>query len=76
MVGLVRGFLHAGANSLLVSLWVVDDKSMTELMTHFYTYWLAGRSKAQALRQAQLDLIKQYEHPYYWAPMILIGNEK
>ncbi len=76
MVGLVRGFLHAGANSLLVSLWVVDDKSMTDLMTHFYTYWLAGRSKAQALRQAQLDLIKQYEHPYYWAPMILIGNEK
>jgi CHAT domain-containing protein len=76
MVGLVRGFLHAGANSLLVSLWMVDDKSMTDLMTRFYTHWLAGKSKSQALRQAQLDLIAQYEHPYYWAPMILVGNEK
>lgn len=76
MVGLVRGFLHAGASSLLVSLWVVDDKSMTDLMIRFYTQWLAGNPKSQALRQAQLDLIEQYEHPYYWAPMALVGNEK
>jgi CHAT domain-containing protein len=76
MVGLVRGFLHAGANSLLVSLWMVDDRSMTNLMIQFYTHWLAGKSKSQALRQAQLDLIGQYEHPYYWAPMVLVGNEK
>jgi len=76
LVGLVRGFLHAGANSLLVSLWMVDDKSMTDLMIRFYTYWLAGRPKSQALRQAQLDLMKHYEHPYYWAPMVLVGNEK
>jgi CHAT domain-containing protein len=55
---------------------MVDDKSMTDLMTRFYTHWLAGKSKSQALRQAQLDLIAQYEHPYYWAPMILVGNEK
>lgn len=75
-VGLVRGFLHAGASSLLVSLWVVDDRSMTELMIRFYTHWLAGTSKVQALRQAQVDLMKRYEHPYYWAPMVLVGNEK
>jgi CHAT domain-containing protein len=76
MVGLVRGFLHAGASSLLVSLWVVDDKSLTDLMIRFYTHWLAGQPKSQALRQAQLDIIGQYEHPYYWAPMVLVGNEK
>jgi CHAT domain-containing protein len=76
LVGLVRGFFHAGASSLLVSLWVVDDKSMTDLTIQFYTYWLAGKSKVQALRQAQLDLMRQYEHPYYWAPMVLVGNEK
>ena len=76
LVGLVRGFLHAGAGSLLVSLWMVDDKSMTDLVTRFYTYWLAGRSKTHALQQAQLDLMKQYQHPYYWAPMVLVGNEK
>lgn len=76
LVGLVRGFLHAGANSLLVSLWMVDDKSMTDLMIRFYTHWLAGMPKSQALRQAQLDILRQYEHPYYWAPMVLVGNEK
>ncbi len=76
MVGLVRGFLHAGASSLLVSLWMVDDTSMTDLMIRFYTYWLAGKSKSQALQQAQLDLMKQYEHPYYWAPMVLVGHER
>jgi CHAT domain-containing protein len=76
MVGLVRGFLHAGASSLLVSLWVVDDRSMTDLMIRFYTHWLAGIPKSQALRQAQLDIMGQYEHPYYWAPMVLVGNEK
>jgi CHAT domain-containing protein len=76
LVGLVRGFLHAGASSLLVSLWMVDDKSMTDLMTRFYSHWLAGMPKAQALKQAQLDIMKHYDHPYYWAPMVLVGNEK
>jgi CHAT domain-containing protein len=76
LVGLVRGFFHAGASSLLVSLWMVDDKSMTDLMIRFYTAWLAGKSKTEALRQAQLSLMKQYEHPYYWAPIVLVGNEE
>jgi CHAT domain-containing protein len=45
-------------------------------MTRFYTRWLAGMPKAQALQQAQLDIMKHYDHPYYWAPMVLVGNEK
>lgn len=76
MVGLVRGFLYAGAASLLVSLWTVDDESMTRLVTDFYSHWLSGKSKVQSLRQAQLALLKEYEHPYYWAPLVLIGNEQ
>jgi tetratricopeptide (TPR) repeat protein len=76
MVGLVRGFLYAGAGSLLVSLWMVDDESMTKLVTDFYRQWLAGAPKAAALRQAQLDLLASHEHPYYWAPLVLVGNEK
>lgn len=76
LVGLVRGFLYAGAASLIVSLWTVDDESMTHLVTDFYSQWLAGNSKGQALRQAQLALLREYEHPYYWAPLILVGNEK
>lgn len=76
LVGLVRGFLYAGAASLLVSLWRVDDESMTELVKEFYTHWLAGNSKTEALRQAQIALLKKYEHPYYWAPLILTGSER
>jgi len=78
LVGLVRGFLYAGAASLIVSLWTVDDESMTHLMTDFYSRWLAGNSKADALRQAQLALLAkdEYEHPYYWSPLILIGSER
>lgn len=76
LVGLVRGFLYAGAQSLIVSLWTVDDESMTRIVTDFYANWLAGNSKSQALRQAQLNALKEYEHPYYWSPLVLVGNEK
>ncbi|PKN95407.1 MAG: hypothetical protein CVU44_01610 [Chloroflexi bacterium HGW-Chloroflexi-6] len=76
LVGLVRGFLYAGAASLVVSLWTVDDEAMTRLVTDFYSRWLAGSSKVQALRQAQIALLREYEHPYYWAPLILVGNQK
>jgi CHAT domain-containing protein len=76
LVGLVRGFLYAGARALMVSLWRVDDESMTKLITNFYARWLAGSPKAQALRQAQLNLMQAYEHPYFWAPLILVGDEK
>jgi tetratricopeptide (TPR) repeat protein len=76
LVGLVRGFLYAGAASLIVSLWTVDDESMTQLVTDFYSHWLAGNSKVEALREAQLSLLKEYEHPYYWSPLMLVGSEK
>ncbi|MBK9924834.1 MAG: CHAT domain-containing protein [Anaerolineales bacterium] len=76
LVGLVRGFLYAGAVSLIVSLWTVNDEAMTRLVTEFYFQWLSGHSKVEALRKAQISLLKEYEHPYYWSPLILIGSEK
>jgi CHAT domain-containing protein len=47
---------------------------MTQLMTEFYGHWLGGRAKAQALRDAQLALLGRYEHPFFWAPLILVGQ--
>jgi tetratricopeptide (TPR) repeat protein len=76
LVGLVRGFLYAGAASLIVSLWTVDDESMTHLMADFYSRWLAGNSKVDALHHAQIAMITEYEHPYYWSPLILVGSER
>ncbi len=72
--GLMRGFLYAGAPSLVVSLWAVNDRSTCELMQTFYRHLLGGESKRAALRLAQLESLERYGHPYYWAPFILMGK--
>jgi CHAT domain-containing protein len=76
LLGLVRGFLNAGANSLIVSLWALHDKTAARLMQKFYTNLKGGMSKAQALRQAQLIFLQdeEYRHPYYWASLTLTGE--
>ncbi|MEW6163285.1 MAG: CHAT domain-containing protein [Nitrospirota bacterium] len=72
VVGLQRGFLYAGANSIIASLWKVDDMATSYLMTGFYSN-LKKINKRDALREAQLTIKKQYEHPYYWAAFQLTG---
>ncbi|MFB3812664.1 MAG: CHAT domain-containing protein [Terriglobales bacterium] len=72
--GLMRGLLCAGAQSLLLSLWDVNDRSTTALMQAFYRGLLANGDKAEALRQAMLHLRRQCPHPYHWAPFILVGK--
>ena len=72
--GLMRGFLYAGAPSLMVSLWAVNDRSTSELMQSFYRHMADGTPKRTALRLAQLEMLERYGHPYYWAPFILMGK--
>lgn len=72
VVGLQRGFLYAGANSIVASLWKVDDLATSQLMTGFYSN-LKKTNKRDALREAQLTVKKQYEHPYFWAAFQLTG---
>jgi CHAT domain-containing protein len=72
--GLMRGFLYAGAPSLIVSLWAVNDRSTAEFMAVLYSHICAGSEKRAALRAAQLAIKEAYGHPYYWAPFVLIGN--
>jgi CHAT domain-containing protein len=73
-LGLVRGLLYAGARAVLLTLWDVNDDSTSEFMTAFYTRLRDGWSKADAARQAMLELRERYAHPFYWAPFVLIGN--
>jgi CHAT domain-containing protein len=73
VVGLTRGFLYAGASSIVASLWKVDDKATSYLMTRFYDN-LERSDKREALRQAQRDTLGRYAHPYYWAAFQLTGN--
>ncbi len=79
VIGLTRGFMHAGAARVVASLWKVDDKATAELMKRFYTYLLEQKMPAAAaLRQAQLDLMNTYKasRPYYWAGFVLQGEWK
>ncbi len=74
LLGLVRGFLLAGARSLLVTLWEVNDTSTHDFMRSFYREVSRGAALADALRKAMLENRQLYPHPYYWAPFLLIGD--
>ena len=77
LVGIVRGFMYAGAQRVVASLWKVDDDATGELMSAFYQEMLErGRSPAAALREAQLSLWRQDRRrpPYYWAAFVLQGE--
>ncbi|MCT7982898.1 CHAT domain-containing protein [Laspinema sp. A4] len=88
-LGLAGVAVRSGARSTLATLWAVNDESTALLVTEFYRNLVglatadeitqSGQlpmSKAQALRQSQLTLLQnpKYEHPFYWAPFVLVGN--
>jgi len=76
IVGLSRAFMFAGASTIVSSLWSVDDESTQILMEHFYSQLNHGKTKADALRAAQLQMLSnpQYAHPYYWGAFNLTGD--
>ena len=77
MVGLTRGFMHAGAARVVSTLWRVDDAATAELMKYFYTNMFEkGLAPSAALRQAQLSMRRhdRWRAPYYWAAFVLNGE--
>jgi CHAT domain-containing protein/tetratricopeptide (TPR) repeat protein len=76
LLGLTRAFQYAGARSVLASLWSIADVSTADLMKRFYGYLRKGKSKDEALRAAQADLIRSqdFAHPYHWAAFQLAGD--
>ncbi|HET9314977.1 MAG TPA: CHAT domain-containing protein, partial [Vicinamibacteria bacterium] len=77
LVGLTRGFMHAGAARVVASLWPVDDLATAELMRRFYRGMLEEkRPPAAALRAAQLEMARssRWSAPYYWAGFVLQGE--
>lgn len=72
VVGFTRGFLYAGAKSIVSSLWKVDDAATNKLMQSFYTN-MSKQDKRSALRTAQLTVKEKYQHPYYWAAFQITG---
>ena len=79
LIGLTRGFMHAGASSVVASLWKVDDEATAELMKNFYANMLQkGMAPAEALRAAQ-NVVRQnpmWQSPHFWAGFTLQGEFK
>jgi CHAT domain-containing protein len=71
---IVNAFIEAGAQSVVSTLWDVEDHATAELMTDFYANLGRKEAKAEALRQAQLSMLKSGAPPYYWAGFELDGE--
>jgi CHAT domain-containing protein len=75
-----RAFRIAGAESVLASHWPVSDKATSQLMTEFMRRWRAGEPRAQAWREAQLELLhskgteEDFSNPYFWSAFTLTGQ--
>ena len=77
VVGIARAFLGAGARSVLVSLWAVDDKATMEFMKIFYQHLMKGESASAAHNQAMKSMREsdEFSEVKYWAPFVLIGDD-
>jgi CHAT domain-containing protein/tetratricopeptide (TPR) repeat protein len=78
VVSLARPFLVAGSNSVVATLWDIDDRSSAQLVGDFYRKLRSGKSAAFALAEAQRSMLQSdtelYHHPYFWAPFVVLGN--
>lgn len=75
IIGLARGFLTAGAATIVLSLWTVNDESTARLMRGMYEHLQQGRTASESLNLAQRKMISEGSHPYFWAPFGIIGRQ-
>ena len=78
VMSLARGFFYAGCPSVIMTLWTVEDKTGSNLMSNFYTFLSHGLKKDDALRQAKLEYLKTADalksHPYFWSGYVTLGD--
>lgn len=74
LMGFARGFFSAGSPAVLMSLWTIDDEATIELMVWFYSELARTKSPASALRAAQVKLLKEKPHPFFWSPFVVVGR--
>jgi CHAT domain-containing protein len=78
ILSLARGFIYSGSESVVMSMWEIEDRSGTEIVRRFYENLKKGNSKSLALRKARLEYLKKSDqlrsHPYFWATLVIYGN--
>jgi CHAT domain-containing protein len=72
--GLQRAFKVAGAQTIIQSLWRVDDRTTQKLLYYFYEGWLKHDDKHKAFKDAQIKLREEFLYPYYWAAFVMVGE--
>jgi len=79
ILSLARGFLFAGSQSVIMSMWEVEDYSGASIVKSFYRFLRKGQSKSAALRSARLNFLNDADqvrsHPYYWATLVVYGDD-
>jgi len=80
ILSLARGFLYSGCQSVVMSMWEIDDRSGTQVMKMFYDNLKQGKSKSQALKASRTEYLKSASqlrsHPYFWASLVVYGENK
>jgi CHAT domain-containing protein len=78
ILSLARGFIYSGSQSVVMSMWEIEDKSGTEIVKMFYKNLKKGYSKSVALRKARVAYLKKSDqlrsHPYFWSTLVIYGN--
>lgn len=77
VVGIARAFIGAGARSVLVTLWAIDDEATLEFMKYFYQHLVKGKSASESLNRAMRCMreSEDFSKVKYWAPFVLIGDD-
>jgi CHAT domain-containing protein/tetratricopeptide (TPR) repeat protein len=78
ILSLARGFIYSGSQSVIMSMWEIEDRSGTEIVENFYRYLRKGATKSTALRKARIDYLIRSDmlrsHPYFWSSLVIYGN--
>jgi len=78
ILSLARGFVYSGGQSVIMSMWEIEDRSGAEIVKSFYKYLKRGATKSNALRKARMEYLKSSDmlrsHPYFWSSLVIYGN--
>jgi CHAT domain-containing protein len=78
ILSLARGFIYSGSQSVVMSMWEIDDRSGTEIVKGFYRNLKRGETKSNALRKARISYLRDADmlrsHPYFWSSLVIYGN--